>query len=545
MLGALIGFMNATTEPVFSSGWWTSSGANVFVRVLAVAGSLMFIGFAMSVVSSVVSRDHTIMAKAALHLPLAAIEMAALVTVTAALVSGSDEIANYIAGGASKGLTAFVTTTLVVAVASGGIIGMLLAGFIIVAGLMVWAVLIVRTALIYVAVMTGPLIFASAVHPATRHARKRYVEGGIALICSKIVMAIAFATGSAMLGGISASPSFATAVGALMQALAILVIAAFAPFIFIKLLIAAEALTIAEGIERRPLRAGMSGASGVYHGAGLKNMMGRMGNLGSGGASQGGGDDPDGGSGGGGKPSGPSSGGASGRKGQSNVARGIAAARRVASHMGSAGGTSSRGDANNAASPVPHANAGPADSSSRPGADGTRTTTGTSHPLDAPSPNAEGAGRGSEHEPTPSGWDDGQAPPHRATTANQSLPLGSSQPSGGLTPSPESEHPASEHTATKQAEQGQFALATPFPPGERRSSTTAGNGATHGVGSGPSTPASGSTTLGIPTTRSSSGTRHPAHPAPPRTPVSPPGDSTLDSDPHRSPVVDLATRRAA
>ena len=102
VLGALLSFMNSTTEPVFSSGWWTGTGESVFVRVLAVAGSLMFIGFAMSVVSSVLSRDHTIMARAALHLPLAVIEMASLVTVTAALVSGSDEIANYIAGGGSR-----------------------------------------------------------------------------------------------------------------------------------------------------------------------------------------------------------------------------------------------------------------------------------------------------------------------------------------------------------------------------------------------------------------------------------------------------------
>ena len=145
ILSALIGFMNTTTEPVFSSGWWTSTGANVFVRVLAVAGSLMFLGFAMSVVSAVLSHDHTIMSKAALHLPLAAIEMAALVTVTAALVSGSDEIASFIAGGGSKGLAAFVTGTLLSAVVIGGVPGMIIAGLIIIAGLMVWAVLIVRT----------------------------------------------------------------------------------------------------------------------------------------------------------------------------------------------------------------------------------------------------------------------------------------------------------------------------------------------------------------------------------------------------------------
>ena len=67
---------------------------------------------------------------------------------------------------------------------------------------------------------------------------------------------------------------------------------------------------IAEGLERRPLRAGMSAASGVYHAAGLKNMLGRMG-----GGAQGGGEDPGGGAGG------PDGGGGGGRRNRQSQAR--------------------------------------------------------------------------------------------------------------------------------------------------------------------------------------------------------------------------------
>ena len=131
-----------------------------------------------------------------------------------------------------------MTTTLAVAVLMGGIVGILLASFIIVAGLTVWAVLIVRTTLVYVSVMAGPLIFAarSIPPPATstsatsRAASRSSVE-------DRDGHRVRDGVGDARR---ARSPmSFGQAIGAVMQALAILLIATFSPFIFIKLLIGA------------------------------------------------------------------------------------------------------------------------------------------------------------------------------------------------------------------------------------------------------------------------------------------------------------------
>jgi type IV secretion system protein TrbL len=276
LVAALLGFVETSSNPVFSSGWWSSTGIAVFERVLAVSGSLLALAFMCSVVSAVLSGDHTLLSKAALRLPLAVIEMALLVAVTAALVSASDEIAAEIAKGASHALSVFVATELASAIAGTGIVGLIAGLLVILAALGIWAELLIRSALIYLAVLCGPLIFAASVHPSVRGLRRRYFEGGLALIASKIVVALALTTGAAMLSGLSSSTSFAQATGALLEALAVLAVACFAPFVLLRLIIGAEVIVAAEGLERRPARAALSAASTASRVGGLASMSHRL-----------------------------------------------------------------------------------------------------------------------------------------------------------------------------------------------------------------------------------------------------------------------------
>jgi hypothetical protein len=258
LVGALLGFVQTTSDPVFSGGWWSASGMAVFERVLAVSGSLLALAFMCAIVSALLSGDQTLLSRAAIRLPVAVLEMALLVGVTAALVAASDEISAEIARGASHGLATFVSVELAATIAGTGVVGLVAGGLVILAALGIWAELLVRSALIYLAVLAGPLIFAASVHPAARGLRRRYLEGGLALICSKIVVALALTTGSAMLSGLGHSSSFAAATGALLEALAVLLVACFAPFVLLRLLLGAEAIIAAEGLERRPGRAVVS-----------------------------------------------------------------------------------------------------------------------------------------------------------------------------------------------------------------------------------------------------------------------------------------------
>ena len=166
LVGALLGFVQTTSDPVFSGGWWSASGMAVFERVLAVSGSLLALAFMCAIVSALLSGDQTLLSRAAIRLPVAVLEMALLVGVTAALVAASDEISAEIARGASHGLSTFVSVELASTIAGTGVVGLVAGGLVILAALGIWAELLVRSALIYLAVLAGPLIFAASVHPA-------------------------------------------------------------------------------------------------------------------------------------------------------------------------------------------------------------------------------------------------------------------------------------------------------------------------------------------------------------------------------------------
>jgi hypothetical protein len=274
---ALLGFVTTTSDPLFTGGWWSTTGTDLFERVVAVTGAMLALAFMLSIVTAVLSGDRSMLARAVLRLPVAVIEIALVVAVTAALVTASDQISAEIAKGATGALSKFVELDMVSAVASSGVVGVVSALFVILAALAIWAELIVRSALIYLVVLAAPLVFAAGVHPSVGHFKRRYVEGALALIASKIVVALAFATGAAMLSGLPSSPSFATAVGALLEALAILCVAAFAPFILLRLFLGGEAILAAEGLARRPGRAALATSGAAQSAAGFSSMVRRLG----------------------------------------------------------------------------------------------------------------------------------------------------------------------------------------------------------------------------------------------------------------------------
>lgn len=282
LVHALLGFITSTSDPSFAGGWWSSAGIALFERVVAVTGSLLALAFMWSIISAMVSGDRSLLARTCLRLPLAVVQIALVVTVTGALVAASDEIASEIAKGATTTLSRFVALDMTGAIAGSGIVGLVCGGLVILAALSIWAELLVRSALIYVAVLCAPLIFAAGVHPSVSGLKRRYVEGALALITSKIVIALAFATGSAMLSGLGRSPSFATAVGALLEALCVLSVAAFAPFILLRLFIGAEGIITAEGLARRPTRTAIATAGVAQSASGATAMLRGLGTPGGG-----------------------------------------------------------------------------------------------------------------------------------------------------------------------------------------------------------------------------------------------------------------------
>jgi hypothetical protein len=102
--------------------------------------------------------------------------------------------------------------------------------------------------------------------PSARGFLRKTIEILFAVIISKFVIAIALAIGVAALGGAgstgtgeSIASDASAGLGTLLVGAVLLGLAAFSPFIVLKLVPVAEAALLAHGISRGPVRAGQTG----------------------------------------------------------------------------------------------------------------------------------------------------------------------------------------------------------------------------------------------------------------------------------------------
>jgi hypothetical protein len=146
-----------------------------------------------------------------------------------------------------------------------------------VAALVIFIELVIRSALIYLVVGLCPLAFAALLWPVTRGVLRRTLELLTALILSKVVVALALAIGAAALGGAtgtetsrpSLSPPTASAevapaesdaatvtvaAGVLLAGLATFAVACFSPFVVLRLVPVVESAVAAQGLRGGPVR---------------------------------------------------------------------------------------------------------------------------------------------------------------------------------------------------------------------------------------------------------------------------------------------------
>jgi hypothetical protein len=148
---------------------------------------------------------------------------------------------------------------------AGGFLTFVVALLVVVAAVLIWLELLLRSAAIYVAVMFLPLTLAGLVWPATARWAKRLVEILVALILSKFVVVAVISLAISGLGaGLSAGPTDGLAAG--FSGAALLLLAGFAPFVLLRLVPVVEAGVIAhlEGTSRRPVEAGVTSSQMVH-----------------------------------------------------------------------------------------------------------------------------------------------------------------------------------------------------------------------------------------------------------------------------------------
>ena len=241
-MGEAAGWLMETMWTVFDSTTLvdvTNEGyLAVYNLVFGIAVMVVLIFFCLQLITGLIKRDPNALARAALGAAKSVLGSFLVITLTALLLEIVDQLSVGVIQAAGETtesmgdkivlLTAGLTTINIAAPGVGAIITIFLAGLMIAAIAIVWFSLLIRKALLLVAIVLAPLAFSGAAWDATRGWIGKWVAFVIALAVSKLVLVIVF---------LIAITHMATPIEADLQAvtepitgIVLMGIAAFAPY---------------------------------------------------------------------------------------------------------------------------------------------------------------------------------------------------------------------------------------------------------------------------------------------------------------------------
>ena len=296
VVGAVFGFVDTSTSPTVTAAWFVGDGTRdgPYRVMLSVAAALLLLFVFAGLIQGVLAGDVAGMGRRiVLDLPLAIGGMVSTVAITQLLIDLTDALSDGILSGFGTDIRAFMDGVATVGSLTGGVatalVVFLLGLFTLLAGLVIFIELVIRSALIYLVVGLCPLAFAALLWPATRGVLRKTLELLCALIVSKVVISLALAIGAAALGGAGSAPTAApeitpptatasaapavtesdaatvtAAAGVLLAGLATFAVACFSPFVLLRLFPVVEGAIVAQGLRGGPLRSAQSAWSMKY-----------------------------------------------------------------------------------------------------------------------------------------------------------------------------------------------------------------------------------------------------------------------------------------
>jgi type IV secretion system protein TrbL len=255
LIGRIVEFMESSTTPRLTSEWFSDRYELMMGLGLLVLLPLLLI----AAIRALLHQDMGQLLKSFfLYVPVAILATFVAIHLTQMLLAITDDLSAAVSESVGGDATRFLEGGAgSVASALGGVTGGFLMFFgallVVVAGLLLWIQLLIRSAAIYVCVFFLPLVLAGLVWPATARWTKRLIETLIALILSKFVIVAIISLAVAAMGR-PLSESGGGGVGTVIGGASLLLLAAFSPFALFKLIPLAEAHSIGhlEGMERRP-----------------------------------------------------------------------------------------------------------------------------------------------------------------------------------------------------------------------------------------------------------------------------------------------------
>lgn len=174
----------------------------VYNLLFGIAVFVMLIFFCLQLITGLIRRDPTALTRAALGLAKSVLGSFVVITLTALLLEVVDQLCIGIVQAAGETtesmgdkialLAAGLVGTNIAAPGVGAIITIFMAGLAITAAAIVWLSLLVRKALLLVAVVFAPLAFSGASWDASRGWIGKWAMFVVALICSKLVLVVMF-----------------------------------------------------------------------------------------------------------------------------------------------------------------------------------------------------------------------------------------------------------------------------------------------------------------------------------------------------------------
>ncbi|MFD2028510.1 conjugal transfer protein TrbL [Promicromonospora aerolata] len=247
-MGAAAGWLFEAVWTVFDTTTLVDVTSPEYVAVynilFGIAVFVMLIFFCLQLITGLIRRDPTALSRAALGLAKSVLGSFVVITLTALLLEIVDQLCIGIIQAAGETtesmgdkitlLAAGLVGINIAAPGVGAIITIFLAGLAIAAAAIVWLSLLVRKALLLVAIVLAPLAFSGASWDATGGWIGKWAMFVIALICSKLVLVVMFLVAitqvSAPIDGDLSSVSDPIA-GIVLMAMA-----AFAPYLTYKFL---------------------------------------------------------------------------------------------------------------------------------------------------------------------------------------------------------------------------------------------------------------------------------------------------------------------
>jgi hypothetical protein len=278
---AMFGFLNTSSAVHLDQGFWAGPRAqHLFATVLQLSAVLMLGFFLLALIHGLIHGDPVAMLRTAFgRLPASIFGTVALVAVTELLLQLTDAMSAAVLGGTADDLTHFLDGFGNGAnLASNGLAGVVFFLLFLLGALLIWIELVIRSSLIYLLIALAPLLLAARVWTPAAGGFRRLCELGIALIAAKFGICLALAVGAAALAGGGPGPGGSTGVAldlnGLLVGSSLMLLAAFTPFVLLKLMPIAEAALVAHGIKAAPYRAGMAGTQLAYYQHGLRRIGG-------------------------------------------------------------------------------------------------------------------------------------------------------------------------------------------------------------------------------------------------------------------------------